>query len=328
MDMGQQYRQLTAQERDLIGMMCGKGEKLRKIADRLGRNVSTVSREIQRNGPKIRRRKYRSEVAQTRAKRRQQIPRRKKKMCDRSIWQYVCRCLEKGWSPVLISGRLEKGFGIKEISHEAIYQWIYKEGREYIESLPRKHRRRRRRDAAKKTRKYNIPSRVGIEERPFLADIREEVGHWEVDTAFFHHQREVLHVMAERKTRYTKLGRMRDITSKDARNVMEQQLRWIPKLMRKSFTYDNGRENVCQIYINKQFGTRSYFCEPGRSWEKGTVENTIGLIRRFMPKKAHFENMTDQDIKRVEDWLNDRPRKCLNFLTPREAYNLERRCCT
>ena len=92
------------------------------------------------------------------------------------------------------------------------------------------------------------------------------------------------------------------------------------------YPYDNGRENVCHFFVNTELGSKSYFCHPGRSYEKGTVENTIGILRRLLPKKTHFDEISDHNIMDIENWLNDRPRKCLGFKTPREAYTAER--CT
>lgn len=321
--MGTTYNQLTCKERDLIGIMLAEGRSLGDIARRIGRNKSTVSREVLRNGSRTRK-DYYPLRAQSRNDKRRSKSRKIGRLKNDEIRDYVERKLKLKWSPELISGRLQKKGLV--ISHESIYQWIYNEKPEYITCLTRRHRRRKRKGTGKKGHKYNIPQRVGIESRPGSANDRREAGHWEVDTAFFHHMREVLHVMSERKTRYTMLTKMKDITSEENRGAMIRRHTYTPLHLRKSFTYDNGRENSHHTYVNTNLGTQSYFCNPGRSWEKGTVENTIGVIRRILPKKTKFNNITEEEIKALEDWLNDRPRKCLKFQTPREAYKLER--CT
>jgi IS30 family transposase len=325
--MGTRYKQLTSQERDLIGIWLSKGHKITDIARRLGRSAATISREVRRNGPRIRRASYLPHIAQKRSEKRRHLSySARTKMENDQLRTYVTKKLAMRWSPELISGRmLVDNFDLR-ISHEAIYQWIYTTGKEYIPFLSRKHRQRRKKGYARKCHKYNIPQRISIDERPDIINKRIEPGHWEVDTAFFHHCREVLLVMAERKTRYTMLTKLSDITMSYTRAAMLSRHRYTPKHLRKSFTYDNGRENVGHIIVNNDLGSQSYFCHPGRSWEKGTVENTIGIVRRILPKKAKFSGVSAQQLKIIEDWLNNRPRKCLGFKTPREAYWDER--CT
>lgn len=325
--MGPRYKQLTARERDLIGIWLAEGYSKANIGRRLGRSTSTISREITRNGPRIRKTSYLPHAAQNRSsKRRQQSYIKRTKMQDEQLRTYVTNRLKKKWSPELIAGRLSIDRPNLYISHEAIYRWIYSEGKEYILYLARKHRKRRKKGIVRKGHKYNIPSRINIDERPEVINRRKEAGHWEVDTAFFHHCNNVLHVMAERKTRFTMLTKMKGISMRYTRSAMLERHKYTPKHLRKSFTYDNGRENVGHVFVNTGLGTTSYFCNPGRGWEKGTVENTIGVVRRLLPKKANFNAVTAQELKIIEDWLNDRPRKCLGFKTPREAYSAER--CT
>ena len=325
--MGQRYNQLTSQERDLIGIWLAEGHNKADVGRRLGRSTSTISREIARNGPRIRKTSYLPHTAQRKsAQRRKRSYAVRSKMMDERLKSYVTNRLKKKWSPELIAGRLSLDRPDLRISHEAIYQWIYNDSKEYISFLARKHHKRRKKGIIRKGHKFNIPSRVSIDERPEEINQRKEIGHWEVDTAFFHRCREVLHVMIERKTRYAMLTKLRDISMFHSRSAMLQRLKHLPKHLRKSFTYDNGRENVGHVFINNSFGSRSYFCNPGRSWEKGTVENTISVIRRLLPKKTKFSAMSAQQLKIIEDWLNDRPRKCLGFRTPRETYSAER--CT
>lgn len=324
--MGTRYQQLTTQERDLIGIMLAEGHKLTDIGKRLGRHKSTITRELARNGPRIRKTAYLPHKAHERAIKRRKSTHGLHRMSDEQIRKYVIAKLKDKWSPELIAGRMPIEHPELRISHETIYKWVYVEGKEYRAYLARKHVRRRRKSSGRTQRKFNIPQRVSIDDRPEIVNKRAEAGHWEVDTAFFYHCSEVMQIMVERKTRRTMLTKLKNITMLEMRAAMLKRHRCTPKRLRKSFTYDNGRENVCHVYVNTSLGSRSYFCNPGHCWEKGTVENTISLVRRFLPKKTKFSAVSEQELKKIENWLNHRPRKCLNFKTPNEAYRVE--CCT
>jgi IS30 family transposase len=130
-----------------------------------------------------------------------------------------------------------------------------------------------------------------------------------------------LKVSVERKGRFTKILKVPNKTSKESNKALLNMFSQMPKSCVKSITYDNGTENSGHIDINNILGTNSYFCQPYHSWEKGTVENTNGIIRRFLPKETNFDNISDTQIQQLEFWLNNRPRKCLNYLTPQEVFN-------
>ena len=134
------------------------------------------------------------------------------------------------------------------------------------------------------------------------------------------HCKTALHVVVERKTRLTKISKLNGCTARDTRSALNRRLSQYPQAARRTITYDNGKENVQHIQVNKDIGTRSFFCEPYHSWEKGTVENTIGLIRRVFPKKTKFDTISKKHIKKLERQLNNRPRKSLLFKTPNEVF--------
>lgn len=324
--MRTKYRQLTSQERDLLGILLAEGHTKAEIARRLGRDKSTISRELTRNGPRIRKKRYLPHKAELRAQKRRKATHRLYRLKDERIHDYVITKLKKKWSPELIAGRISEECSGLRISHETIYRWIYGEGKDYRIYLTRKHGKRKKKGFKKVVRKFNMPKRVSIDERPESVNKRAEAGHWEVDTAFFYRCQNVLQIMVERRTRWAMLTKLKDISSAEMRSAMQKRHKRTPQHLRKSFTYDNGRENVCHTWVNKKLGSCSYFCNPGHSWEKGTVENTISLVRRFLPKAANFGEVSDYELKTIEKWLNDRPRKCLNFKTPNEAYKIE--CCT
>jgi len=324
--MGQEYSHLTEKERDLIGVLLAEGRSIRAIGKHLGRNPATISRELRRNGFKKRKLQYLPHEAQEKASKRFQESHRRPGLKSEDIREYVLSNLLRHWSPEIIAGRLSIDRPGLKISHETIYQWIYKEGREYISYLTRKRHHRRPRTYSLKKGKINIPGRISIDERPGHINERQEVGHWEVDLIESWLKRGALHIMTERKTRFTFLAKLKSLTAPEARDLMIKRMRYMRRGMRRSFTYDNGAENTCHLRINLRFGTKSYFCHPYHGWEKGTVENTVGLVRRFFPKSTNFALVKEEEIEEMQNWLNGRPRKCLNFKTPLEAFKAER--CT
>jgi IS30 family transposase len=239
---------------------------------------------------------------------------------------YVRQRLQVGWSPELIAGRWSRGHPQTPISHEAIYQWIYAQARELIPCLVRAHRKRQRRGYSRKHSKAHIPNRLPIDQRPVAAQDRQQAGHWEADTAVSRQSKAALQVSVERKTRFTKLTKLSRKGAREMRMALGRRLSGLPQHLRLTITYDNGSENAEHEKVNATLGTQSFFCQPYHSWERGTNENTIGLIRRWLPKKTNFAKIPNRTVKQIEHWLNHRPRKCLNFLTPAETLKAE--CCT
>lgn len=318
--MARTYIQLTPHERDIIAAMKAQGKSTGEIGATIGRDKSTVSRELRRNCPPCYTGYYLPHKAQDRAVLRRCRSHKRPRLKNELIKKYVIAKLEHGLSPELIAGRIRKDMPDTSISHEAIYQWIYEEAREFIPCLVRKHRKRMQRGHSRKHKKVHIPQRVGIDQRPAVIEDRKQQGHWEVDTAVSRQSKAALHVMAERVSRFTKLTKLDRKGAKESRIAMNRRLCRLPRSLRRSFTYDNGSENTEHVHVNKTLRSQSYFCNPYHSWEKGTVENTVGLVRRFLPKKTDFASVSKNEIKAIENWLNNRPRKCLNFFTPAEVF--------
>lgn len=323
--MGRKYQHLSKHERDRIAVWRAEGVSLRTMAKRLGRSPATLSREIRRNRAPLFRNCYLAHRAQERARRRWRIGHHKPRLKSERLRRYVRRQLLAGWSPELIAGRRVHLGRRERISHEAIYRWIYAEARELSAALARAHRRRRRRGPNRKHH-TNIPARISIRERPASITHRRSAGHWEVDLAVSRTSPAVLAVVAERRTRYTKIRRLPARNAQRLRRALIRGLVRYPRRLRRSFTYDNGSENVEHVAVNRALGTRSYFCEPMHSWQKGTVENRIGLIRRRYPKGTDFRTLTRSELRRLEYSLNHRPCKLHHFRTPAEAFRLA--CCT
>jgi IS30 family transposase len=316
------YMHLTQKERDKLAALHHRGYSLRDMGKILGRSASTLSRELHRNRA---RNIYYAHHAQQRADKRSQTSHKRMRLKSRLLRYEVEQMLVRGWSPELISGRIRRSRkDLPYICPEAIYQWIYMERPDLVESLVRSHPKRWPKHYSRRRRSL-IPRRVSIQERPAAASNRQEPGHWETDLVVGASSA-ALQVLVERQTRYSCLRKVPQKTASASRAALTRMLEPLPAPLRKSITYDNGTENVEHTVLNEDFGMRSYFCEPYHSWEKGTVENTNGLIRRFIPKRAKLETIPNSRIQQIEHWLNDRPRKCLEFKTPREAFNAL--CCT
>lgn len=321
--MGKQYRELSLEERERIAVLRSLGKSLREIARDLGRNHSTLSREIRRNSCLIARRHcYLVHRAEMRTKRRKALRGKRARLKNPEIREYVVEKLKLHWSPEQISGRMGIDHPGLSISYEAIYQYVYEEAWELFGYLPRKHKRRRMKFRYRKPRHTPIPCRVWIGERPLAASERLELGHWEADSMVCGTSAVAFHVLLERKSRFawmTKIIRNSPLYVKEA---IVRRLKALPEALRRTITYDNGTENFEHLQINARLKTLSYFCHPYHSWQKGSVENTIGLIRRFVPKKTNLERIPAGELFRIQNLLNNRPRKCLNYRTPKEVFKI------
>lgn len=317
--MKKQYKQLTSDERDLIAVHYANGFSISDIARMLNRNKSTISREMTRNSAKASK-VYLSNQAHKRAKKRKKQAAMKNELKCHKIRNFVQNKLKEGWSPEIIAGTLSSDPSNLEISHEAIYQYIYKQRPDLVKHLARSHKKRFRR--APKTNKKNnrIPNRIFIDQRPQEINDRSEFGHWESDTVISRQSKVALSVSIERISKLVKIKKIKQNKAQIFSKALIRRMKPLPPCSRRSITYDNGSENTLHELINDQLNTDSYFCNPYHSWEKGSVENVIGLIRRFLPKKTDFAKITHKRIKEIESLLNNRPRKCLGFKTPNQVF--------
>jgi len=318
-----QYTQITADERDKIAVYLAGGFNYSDIARILGRNRSSIMREIQRNGSK-QYQVYTSMYADKRSIERKSQANRHPRLKEPLIRDYVHEKLKEQWTPELIAGRLEQDHPGYTISHEAVYQYIYEDAPELKKYLPRSHRVRRKRKARHANSVNRIPERVGIDQRPPQANDRSQFGHWEADTAVSRQSLASLAVLAERVSRLTQLKKINHNNAEDFSRAIIHRLESVAPAKRKTITYDNGKENMNHQNVNTSLGTQSFFCNPYHSWEKGSVEQVIGLIRRYLPKKTDFAKVSDDQIAYIEHQLNSRPRKCLNFKTPYEVFSSTR----
>ena len=236
----------------------------------LGHDRSSIMREVKRNGSK-QYQAYTSMYADRRSIERKSRANQHDRLKDPLIRDYVHDKLKEQWTPELIAGRLPQEHPGYSISHEAVYQYIYQDAPELKKYLPRSHRIRKKRKAKQTNSVNRIPERVSIDQRPQEANDRSQFGHWEADTAVSRQSLASLAILAERASRLTKLKKINHNNAQDFSNAIIHRLESVASARRKTITYDNGKENMDHQHINASLGTRSFFCNPYHSWEKGSV---------------------------------------------------------
>jgi IS30 family transposase len=314
------YKHLQSSERDEIAMLVAQGYSQREIAEILGRHPATIGREINRNGSQIRDTPYKSNRAQFRADERKKKSHQKIRLKNELIRDYVEHKLSLDMTPEQIAGRLKIDLKGYSTNHESIYLYIYNERPDLTECLVRGKRKRQKRSIKPGKRIVKIPNRTMIDKRPKSINEKKTFGHWEADTIVSRQSKSTLVVVRERKMHLMFICKIPRKTAYHMKKAVIQMLRRIPEKYVKSITFDNGLENADHEGIANALGVKTYFCNPYHSWEKGGVENGIGLIRRYFPKKTDFSLISDKEIINVEERLNNRPRKTLGFLTPLEVY--------
>lgn len=324
------YKHLTIEEREIIQEMWWKRESVREIAKRLDRNPGTISRELNKNFPLQKR--YTPRLAHERALKKRKSRGRELRLKNGFIRRYTIDHLKQGYSPEQISGRLTLEYPKYKISHEAIYQYIYsqvhRDGYGYMrpgyhdlrQYLKRRHKRRQRKGLRKseKVPKFNG---ISIEQRPHEIDLRKTIGHWEGDSMISRKSLVGLNTLVERKTGLVFISKIKDGTASETSKIVVDRLNQIPKQYRETLTLDNGGENADWKNIEQQTEIKTYFCHAYCSGERGTNENTNGLIRWYFPKGTDFATISDEMIQQIENVLNNRPRKRLGWRTPLEAFN-------
>lgn len=322
-----QYHHLTIEEREKIQEGLWQKKSVREIARELGRPHSAVSREIRKNlSPVVN--KYTPRVANDRALLKRKSRGRKDRLKNDTIRNYVLTHLKLRWSPEQIAGRLKKDTG-ERISHEAIYQYIYAQirvgapdvrtGKEDLRVYLRRRRKRREPKGVRKGQRIFKPLGISIDLRPDIVNQRKRIGDWEGDTVESCNHRPGVNTLVERKTGYTFITKLKNKSSTATVEAVTKRMSVLPRKARRTLTNDNGSENSDWHSIEEQTGLSVFSAHPYSSWERGTNENTNGLIRDYFPKKTDFTQIPDEVIQKVEYDLNTRPRKRLNWQTPLEA---------
>ena len=324
------YQRLSFRERVIIQTLWTQKKSKTFISNQLKRDKSTVCREINKwiqNDIDT----YDAQLAHWCA----QEDYLTKRCLDRiSIYSllrfYVFRGLLRKWSPEQIAGRIKRDYPndpVMRISYESIYAYIYRHpngkiNKKLISLLPR-HRSRRRKRSGPVPYRGRIEEAISIDQRPLHIAKREEVGHWEGDLMIGRDRGSALGTLVERKTRFTYIMRVKDRKSETVTGAFIRVFKRLRGRLKKTMTYDNGFEMASHKLITEQTGVKVYFAHPYSSWERGTNENTNGLIRRYLPKGTDFNLVTDAELSQIQEKLNHRPRKVLAYRTPVEAIERE-----
>ncbi len=310
------YNQLTLEQRYGIKAYMQTGLEFSKLATYLGVHRSTIYREVTRNHGS---RGYRPHQASQKAIERKRNASKHIRFTS-DLQDRVTKLLQEDLSPEQVSGYLSKQDNI-QISHETIYQFIWAEkasGGTLYKHLRCSSKKNRKRYGGR-DRRGQIPDRVSIEERPKIVEAKKRIGDWEVDTVIGKNHQGVLVTAVERKTKFTCIQKVQNKSSEEVTNALIKMLLPFKELVH-TLTVDNGKEFSGHKEIAKTLETKIYFAHPYSSWERGINENTNGLIRQYFPKKTSFINIDKQQTRFVENRLNNRPRKTLQFNTPIELF--------
>lgn len=311
------------EEREKLFAFRSQGLSLREIGRRLGRDHTSLSDELRNNAP------YGAEY----------IPCRAQRLSDKRGWRQRCHAplknpqvflfvrehLREGWSPDAIAGRLPLVHPGYSVSYETIYRYIYSRRMkrfEYWQYLTLGRKKRMKKLGRSVHRDSKIPGSISIDLRPEVVNLRSRVGDWETDNIIGQQtDKTALSVTVERLTKLTLLTKLLDRLAVTKRDALVRRLGVFPKEIRLTLTTDNGAENSNHKEISEALNLLMFFCHAYHSWEKGTVENTNGRIRRYIPKGISIDIFPEEYIKEVERRINSTPRKCLGYLTPYEKMN-------
>jgi len=317
---------LTLAEREEISRAVAAGSSIRSIAAQLDRAPSTISREIKRNGGQA---CYRASQADQSAWDRGRRPKAGKLVQDRALARIVAGKLQLQWSPEQIAGWLKRTYPddtSRQVSHETIYRSLFIQARgalkkELVEHLRRTRVMRRSRHHTMKTDKHGrITDTVSISERPASVEDRAVPGHWEGDLLFGSKNSQIA-TLVERNTRYAMLVKVTGKDTETVINALIKNARKLPEELYKSLTWDRGKEMADHGRFTLATDIQVYFCDPQNPWQRGTNENTNGLLRQYFPKGTDLSGYSQAKLSAVARRLNERPRKTLDYATPAERFH-------
>jgi IS30 family transposase len=316
------YTHLTQQERFDISQLKGS-VSLREIARRLGRNHTSISRELKRNGPAVSA-AYEPDAAHEKAQRRQSLARHYRRQDHAPLLRFVERRLRIDWPPAAICGRLKLRYPNDprmRISPETIYRWVAldsQQGGELHRHLRRRHKHRRRQKRYGAGRRF-IPGRVGIEQRPAIVHERSRFGDWEGDLVVGSRNPAAIATHVERRSRYLKASLLENRKAETFNAATIPVYQQLPEALRQTLTVDNGKEFSRFKELESSTKLTVFFADPYAAWQRGTNENTNGLLRFYFPKGTDFSQVSEDELNRAVKRLNHRPRKCLGYRTPYEV---------
>jgi IS30 family transposase len=321
--MSREYNQLSVEERSTIAVGLGQGLSRRAIALLLNRPPSTVSREIRRNNPYGR---YSAEYAVHMARQRRRKPQRKL-MQNQKLWQTVTAYLQCRWSPQQVAGILKRMYPDapeNRVSHETIYAMIYAYPRgelrtALIKQLRQSHKKRKPR-ARGEDRRGQLQDITEISQRPKSVDDRKIPGHWEGDLIKGKYNRSSVGTLVERSSRYLILVKLDSAKAPVVHQGFVREMSPVPDILRLSLTYDRGKELALHKNIAIDLNLSVYFADPHAPWQRGTNENTNGLVRQYLPKGTDLSAYSQEDLNSIAKEINERPRKAHGFFSPAEIY--------
>jgi len=318
------YNHLTMDERNVIYRMQWQGYSDAEIARCLGRHRSTIGRECKRNpsclGP------YNPSTAQALANSRRRFHLYQPKTGHRRLMAYVADRLQAGWSPEQIAGRLSRrppdGLEGLSISHTTIYRWIWSDAQRADQFRPflRIARKPRRKPYGKPSRRGQILGKRSIDERPDEANERRRLGDWEGDTVVGKGRKGYLLTCVDRASRYLIARKVKTCASEPVAERLKQTIGKLTDSKRHSLTLDNGREFARPVELERRLSVKIFFAHPYNSWQRGTNENTNGLLRQYLPKSCDLSFVTAGQVRSYVCALNHGPRKCLDYKSPFEAF--------
>ncbi len=316
-------RVLSLAEREEISRGLAEGSTFAVIAQGLGRVISTVSREVHANGGRCR---YRAWAAERRAHERARRPKVPKLVGCARLGAVVTEMLEEHWSPQQVARRLKREYPDEPemwVSHETIYQSLFVQGRgslrKELHRCLRSGRAMRRPRGRRTNGRGRIPDMVMISERPADIEDRAVPGHWEGDLIIGKNNKSAIGTLVERSTRYVELLHLPDgYGAEQVRTAMAAKIRMLPEHLRRSLTWDQGREMAEHVQFTVDTGVQVYFCDPHSPWQRGSNENTNGLLRQYFPKGTSLAGYSEAELDAVARQLNGRPRQTLEWMKPSE----------
>jgi len=314
------FKHLSTTERsELYKLRVTDQLSISEIGRRLNRNKSTISRELSRNTDE-RYSVYFPDTAEAKMKARRKQAKVRFQSVNAETITEVKQRLEQHHSPEQLAGRM-KLEGVGKISYETIYQMIYTNHQQmgiYQQYLRQKQKQRRRK--GRKQKRGGIPNRIGIENRPKIADLKTEIGHWESDTVIGCNHTGIVVTHVDKASKYLVAGLAKNKTMGEINRVTLKLFEPIKPAFCKTMTFDNGREFCGQEKLSESLQIETFFANPYHSWERGLNEHTNGLIREFYPKNTNFKIVKEEDFQNVVDLINHRPRKSLDYRTPYEVF--------
>lgn len=309
---------LTFEERRILYRLKKKGKSKTEIAELMGRHRSTIGRELSRNTGQ---RGYRPKQAQRLTDERRLASRRPHKMARPEVHQYVQDRLKQYWSPDQIAGRASRDFPrapVRWLSRQTIYDWINHQAPEWRAML--------RRGGRPPEKRGKLTDCVRIDGRPEVINRRRRYGDWEGDTIVGQGRRSALVTLVERKSGFLRMGRVDSMKSNVTMRATNRHMKGLPVCLRRSMTFDNGKEFAEHRKLTRGLGLQVYFTDAYASWQRGTNENTNGLLRQYFPKGTDFTQVSHHEVARVQQSLNERPRRRLGYRTPQEIL-APKMCC-